>query len=105
MVAMLLPGPACIRLTGEPLPDQGSLSPLHQERAAGSGYSWTTCLAGLLLERLHCMEREGVPLSEVLAGLHEALGACQEVRYVGAVAALIGSVSCVRSNLPVFSPL
>ena len=28
------------------------------------------------------MEREGIPLSEVLAGLHEALGACQEVRHV-----------------------
>ena len=52
------------------------------------------------------MEREGIPLSEVLAGLHEALGACQEVRhvlgsgYLGRLlmedASAIGSKQCIH---------
>jgi hypothetical protein len=47
-----------------------------QERAAGSGYEWSVCLAAFIVKRL--MEHDA-PIPDILQLMHEGLSACHEI--------------------------
>ncbi|KAG1672236.1 hypothetical protein FOA52_002937 [Chlamydomonas sp. UWO 241] len=55
------------------------------DHVAGSGHAWTVALSGTLLHRLHGLAAEGLPRHELVASMHDALGACAEAAVHAAI--------------------